>query len=242
MKKIAKTSELMWVLGVIFVSLGVAVCSKSNLGVSMIAAPQFVIYDALVPLWGGFSVGMVGYLFQGALLILMCVVLRRFDPRYLLSFGVAVVYGYMLNLFLFLLAGFSAEGIAARWITLIVGDIFTALGVAFFFRTYLPLQVFELFVAEIAAKFKLNVNKTKMVFDLTLLAFSIALALALFAGDGGLDIKALATSDFHSIGLGTLVTTLINSPLIALAGRLIDRVFDPTPCFPKLKTWIGRDR
>lgn len=99
-----------------------------------------------------------------------------------------------------------------RWTTLIVGDIFTALGVAFFFRTYMPLQVFELFVAEIAAKFKLNVNKTKMVFDLTLLAFSIALALALFAGDGGLDIKTLATSDFHSIGLGTLVTTLINSP------------------------------
>lgn len=242
MKKIAKTSELMWLLGVIFVSLGVAVCSKSNLGVSMIAAPQFVIYDAIAPLWDGFSVGMTGYLFQGLLLVIMCVVLRRFDPRFLLSFGVAVAYGYMLNLFLFLLGGFSADSIAARWITLIVGDIFTALGVAFFFRTYMPLQVFELFVAEIATKFKKKVNKTKMVFDLTLLAFSIALALVLFAGDGGLDLKALATSDFHSIGLGTLVTTFINSPLIALMGRLIDLVFDPTPLFPKLKTCIGRDR
>lgn len=242
MKKIAKTSELMWLLGVIFVSLGVAVCSKSNLGVSMIAAPQFVIYDAIAPLWDGFSVGMTGYLFQGLLLVIMCVALRRFDPRFLLSFGVAVAYGYMLNLFLFLLGGFSAETVVSRWITLIVGDIFTALGVAFFFRTYMPLQVFELFVAEIATKFKKNVNKTKMVFDLTLLAFSIVLALVLFADDGGLDLKALATSDFHSIGLGTLVTTLINSPLIALMGRLIDLVFDPTPLFPKLKTCIGRDR
>ena len=40
MRKINKTSELNWLLGVIFVALGVAICSKANLGVSMIAAPH----------------------------------------------------------------------------------------------------------------------------------------------------------------------------------------------------------
>lgn len=239
MKKLSKTSELMWLFGVIFVSLGVAVCSKSNLGLSMIAAPQFVIYDALAPLWSGFSVGMVGYLFQGVLLIVLCVTIRRFDVRYLLSFGVAVAYGYMLNFFLFLLGDFSADTVFVRWVTLIVGDIFTALGVACFFRTYMPLQVFELFVAELSSKYKLNINRTKLFFDLALLVFSIVLALILFADDGTLKLSSLATTDFHGIGLGTLVTTLINSPLIALCGRFLDKVFDPTPIFPKLKKYIG---
>ena len=65
MKKISKSSELLWLLGNIFVALGVSICSKANLGVSMIAAPAFVITDALKSLWNGFSVGMTEYIFQG---------------------------------------------------------------------------------------------------------------------------------------------------------------------------------
>ena len=64
MKKITKSSELLWFFGVVFVALGVAICSKADLGVSMIAAPAFVISEALLTLWDGFSVGVVEYLFQ----------------------------------------------------------------------------------------------------------------------------------------------------------------------------------
>ena len=39
MKKIQKSAELLWVFGIVFVALRVAICSKANLGVSMIAAP-----------------------------------------------------------------------------------------------------------------------------------------------------------------------------------------------------------
>jgi hypothetical protein len=35
-----KSSELLWLLGIVLVALGVAVCSKADLGVSMIAAPH----------------------------------------------------------------------------------------------------------------------------------------------------------------------------------------------------------
>ena len=43
MKKISRSSELLWLFGMIFVAFGVAICSKADLGVSMIAAPAFVI-------------------------------------------------------------------------------------------------------------------------------------------------------------------------------------------------------
>ena len=100
MKRIPKSNELMWLLGTIFVALGVCICSKADLGVSMIAAPPFIIYDAVKDLWSGFSVGMVEYQFEGVLLILLCVVVQRLNWRFLLAFLTAVIYGYVLDLWL----------------------------------------------------------------------------------------------------------------------------------------------
>lgn len=241
MKKISKSSELLWLLGIIFVALGVAICSKSNLGVSMVAAPAFVIYEAIAPLWNGFSVGMTEYIIQGLMLILLCILVRRFNWRYLLAFAVAIVYGYTLNLFLFILGGISFDAVWLRWVMLIVGDIFTAFGVACFFHTYMPLQVYELFVAELASHFKLNINKVKWSFDMTLLVISVILAFLLFGDAKTFDWSTIGYSSFHSIGLGTFVTTAINSPIIALMSKLIDKIFDPIPAFPKLEKILRRD-
>ena len=100
MIKVKKSSELLWLFGIIFVALGVAICSKANLGVSMVAAPAFVVFDAIESLWSGFSVGMTEYMIQGLMLILLCVIVKKFNWRYLIAFLVAVIYGYVLNLFL----------------------------------------------------------------------------------------------------------------------------------------------
>ena len=89
--KIKKSSELLWLLGIVFVALGVAICSKADLGVSMIAAPAFVLYEALAPLLSFLSVGMTEYVIQGVLLVGLCLVIRRFDWRFLLAFAVAVI-------------------------------------------------------------------------------------------------------------------------------------------------------
>ena len=241
MKKIKKSNELLWLLGIIFVAFGVSICSKANLGVSMIAAPAFVISEALMPVWSILNVGVTEYIFQGVLLILMCIIVRRFNWRYLLAFAVAVIYGYVLNLFLWIMGGVEFNTVALRWVMLIIGDIITAFGVACFFRTYMPLQVYELFVAELTERFKLKISKVKWIFDLTLLAISIILAVTLFGDFGEFDWSSIGYSSFHSIGLGTLVTTAINSPIIGLMGKLVDRFFDPSPRFQKLEQFLKRN-
>ncbi|MBR4419921.1 MAG: hypothetical protein IKT32_03495, partial [Clostridia bacterium] len=86
MKKIQKSSELLWAFGVIFIALGVAVCNKANLGVSMIAAPSFVIAEKLQQFFPFITVGVTEYLLQGVILIVLCVILRKFSPLFLLSF------------------------------------------------------------------------------------------------------------------------------------------------------------
>lgn len=235
MKKISKASELLWLLGIIFVALGVSICSKADLGVSMIAAPAFVVYEAAAPLWSGFSVGMMEYIIQGLLLIVLCLIVGRFDWRYLLAFAVAVIYGYTLNFFLWLLGDVSFDALWLRWLMLLVGDTVTAFGVACFFRTYMPLQVYELFVSELSKRFKLNINKVKWSFDISLLLISVILALSLFGDVRNFDFSRLSAASYHSIGLGTLVTTAINSPLIAAMGKLIESLFEPVPRFPEIE-------
>lgn len=238
--KIKRSSELLWVFGIIFVALGVAICSKADLGVSMIAAPAFVVYDAIASLWSGFSVGVTEYAIQGIMLILLCIIVKKFSWKYLLAFAVAVIYGYVLDMFLWLLGGVSLNSLWLRWVMLIIGDIVTAFGVACFFKTYMPLQVYELFVAEISHQFKIDIAKVKSYFDKSLLVISVFLALVLFGDLGEFDISKITSASFHSIGLGTLVTTIINSPIIAFMGKIIDKIFEPSPLFPRLNNLLGR--
>ena len=238
MKKINKTSELLWVFGIIFVAIGVAICNKADLGVSMIAAPAFVVSEAVSHIWSGFTVGVVEYALQGLLLIILCIVVRRFNWRYLLAFAVAMIYGYTLDLALWIMSPITLNDVWLRWVMLIIGDAVTAFGVACFFRTYMPLQVYELFVAEVARKFKFKLPRVKSVFDISLLVCSIAMTLIFFGDVTTFDWSTIGYASFHSIGLGTLITTAINSPFIALMGKLIDRIFAPTPMFPKMEKFL----
>ena len=241
MIKVKKSSELLWLFGIIFVALGVSICSKADLGVSMVAAPAFVVFDAIESLWSGFSVGMTEYMIQGLMLILLCVIVKKFNWRYLIAFLVAVIYGYVLNLFLYILSGVNFNEVWLRYVMLLVGDLVTAFGVACFFKTYMPLQVYELFVAEISRVFKIKINKVKSVFDTSLLFLSIILALTLFNDLLTFDWSTIYYQSFHYIGVGTIITTIINSPLINACSKLIDKIFEPTALFPKLENFLKRN-
>lgn len=241
MKKVSKANELMWLLGVIFVALGVAICSKADLGVSMIAAPAFIINEAVHSLWSGFSVGMIEYLVQGAMLIILCIVVQRLNWRYLLAFLVAIIYGYVLDLWLLIFKDVVFEEIYLQWIMLIVGDCITALGVACFFRTYLPLQVYELCVAEFADRYNFKVAKVKWAYDMLCLALSITLAFGIFRDAGSFDWSQIYKSSYHSLGLGTIITTIINAPIIAGWGYLLDKCFTYEALIPQIEKVLKRN-
>lgn len=230
----------MWAFGIIFVALGVAIAGKANLGVSMIAAPVFVLHEWISAYVSFLSLGTIEYIFQGIMLIIMCIIVKKFNWRYILAFAAAVIYGYTLDLFVFLLGSAPLTSLALRWVMLFLSDLSVAFGVACCFRTYMPLQVYELFVAEVAAKFNMIITKVKRYYDLTLLIVSILLALILFGDVAAFDRSKIASASFHNIGLGTIVTTFINAPLIALWTIILNKISGDAPLFPKLKKIIGR--
>lgn len=203
---------LYWVLGLILCALGVSLCTKGNLGLSMIGAVPYILHVWLRDTWRWFSQGVAEYVWEGAVLLIMCCIIRRFRLKYLLSFGTAVLSGFAIDGWLLVLGGNGAYAtLPARIIAFVAGMVITSLAIACFFRTRLPLQVYELAVTEIAARFSFNQNKIKLGFDIVMLALALTLSL-------------LLTHKLTGIGVGTVIITFLNAPLIAFFGKMLDRI------------------
>lgn len=221
MKKLQKMNEAAWLMGVLLCAFGVALATKANLGLSMIAAPPYIIHIFMENFLPWYSQGTSEYIWQGVLLIVMCIIVRRFKVKYLLTFACAIIFGLAVDGFLWLLGGGAAyETAAARIIAFVISEIITAIAIACYFRTDMPLPVYELVVSEIAKCYSLPINKVKQVNDIIMLVISVVFAFAL-------------NRSFQGIGVGTIIITLVNASLIALAGKIMDKYIDFSPRFPK---------
>lgn len=228
MKKLQKMNEAAWLFGVLLCAFGVALATKANLGLSMIAAPPYIIHIFMENFFPWYSQGTSEYIWQGVLLLAMCIIVRRFRVKYLLTFACAVIFGLAVDGFLWLLGGSAAYAtLAARIAAFALSEIITAVAIACYFRTDLPLPVYELVVSEIAKCYSLNMNKVKQVNDILMLVLSVVLAFAL-------------NRSFAGIGIGTIIITLVNASLIALAGKILDTYCDFSPRFPRVIAWLKK--
>ena len=227
MKKIGHMNEAAWLLGTLLCALGVCLCTKAGFGLSMIAAPPYIIHRKLVQFSPFFTQGVCEYLWQGVLLMVMCLGIRRFRWQYLLAFGTGILFGLTVDAWFLLLGG---NGVCAsmpwRIVLFALGEGITALAIAFFFRTKLPLAIYELIVTEISERYALPTPKVKMVNDVVMLVTSVVLALVLHRNLTG-------------IGIGTIIITAVNAALIGLFGKLLDKYFTFEPRFPRLVRLLG---
>lgn len=200
-----------WFMGLIFCDLGVSLCTKSDLGLSMIGASPYILHVYMRDRFAWFSQGTAEYVWEAIVLVVACIILRRFKLRYLLSFVTAVLAGFCIDGWLFVLGGNAPyETLAGRITAFVLGTVVCAFGIAFYFHTTMPMQVYELAVYEIADRYKLNRNKVKFVNDAVLLVVAIVLSF-------------LLTHKFTGIGIGTIIITIVNAPLIAFFDKLIFR-------------------
>lgn len=222
MKKFRRMNEAAWVFGMVFCALGVALCTKANFGLSMIAAPAYIIHVFARDYIDFYSQGMSEYIWQTFLLAALCFIVRKFKPKYLLTFVCAILFGFAVDGCLFLLGGGAPyESMVLRIAAFAFGTVITAVAIAFYFKTSLPLPVYELVVSEIAGTYKFDIGKVKHINDAVMLGVSLILAF-------------LLTDDFAGIGVGTVVITIVNAPLINFFRKLLDRFCDFSPRFPKI--------
>jgi len=215
MKKMTFYSELAYLLGLLLVAVGTAFMTLADFGLSMVAAPSYILHLGLSERFEFLSFGVCDYLAQTVILIIMMLVLRKFRITYFFSFVTAVLYGCILDLVLIPASLLSVGGMALRVVYFIAGLVIVPMGVALLFRTYLAPGVHELFVKEIVSHFKLDTGKTKTVYDCIFCLLSVALSFAFFG-----------LWQFRGVGIGTIVCALVNGAIIGAFAKLYDKLFD----------------
>lgn len=216
-KKLRIPRELTYVLGLLFLPLAVSVMTKANLGLSMIAAPTYIISEKVSFL----TYGQTEYIAQGIVLIVMCLVVGKFKWTYLTSYLTAVIYGTILDGFLWLLRGWEPEALWIRIAAFLAGMILTSLGVAMFMNTYLAPAAWDYFVRTVVEEKHLDLRKFKLGYDFFFLIVSVALTLLLF-------------HKFIGITWGTLIIAVCNGNLIAFFNNQMQKHCEFYDLLPKL--------
>ena len=210
--------EFAYCMGLLTMPFAIALSTKANLGLSMIAAPAYIISEKTEAL----SYGQAEYIVQTLVLILMCLIVKKFKLSYLFSFITSILYGTLLDVDLYLLRGLEPKTLWFRVILFLLGMIITSLSVAFFFRTYIPPCSYDFFVRDVVAEKHADMRKFKTGFDAAFLLLSLLLSLLLFHG-------------FVGVSIGTLVIVCVNGSLISAIDHFMEKHFEFYDRFPLRK-------
>ena len=215
MKKITAYSELVYIIGLMLTAIGNALVSHANFGMSMVVAPSYILHLKISQWLPFYSFGMSGYVFQGLLVILTAIIVKRFRLSYLFSFVTAVIFGIFLDLALIPVSLIPAESLLVRIVLMAAGLAIVPAGVSLLFNTYISPEAYELLVKEISRKFGFETGKTKLCYDISSLILSVILSLTLFG-----------TSGLVGIGIGTVISAFANGTLISAYLKFYRRLFD----------------
>ncbi len=212
-KKVFYT-ELAYVLGIVALALGTAFMERADFGMSMVVVPAYLLHLKISQLLPWFSFGMSEYVFQAVLIVVICLVMRRFKKGYLFSFVTAVIYGLTLDLCILLVGFIPNGGIALRVAFYVVGILACSFGVSLLFHAYISPEAYELFVKELAASLKKDTGRVKTVYDCCSCLVGILLSFAFFG-----------LWHFEGVKLGTILCALINGWLIGRFSKLMESAF-----------------
>lgn len=228
MKKRIFYTEISYVLGIITLALGASLFVKADYGVSVVVAPTYLLHLKLSETWSFVTFGVAEYIVQGFLLLLLTLIVRRFHWSYLFSFATALFYGFVLDRILSLFTLFSLPDPWMRIVCYIMGLLICAVGVSLCLHTYLSPEVYELFVKEFSAKYKRHLGVVKTVYDCSSFLVALILSISFF---GFFPLKG--------IGVGTLISALLNGRLIAWINRFLDEHFTFQSAFPTFEHYFA---
>lgn len=208
MKKIRLNKYTSYVLGLVFLSLGIVLAVKSNYGITVSTSPPYIISLKTQIV----SFGTFNYIIQGIVLILMIIILKEMKLLFFLSFVTSVFLGYSIDFFTYIFKDFIAVSHVIRVSCFVVSILIIGLGLVFFIKSKQPILPFDMFVKEVSAKYNIRIGKFKTCFDVCILFVSILLSFIFFG-------------ELKGIGIGTLVSAVTIGSTVDLFMKLFDKYF-----------------
>ena len=208
-------SEAAYAIGIIALALGTALMERADFGLSMVVAPAYLLHLKISQYIPAFSFGMAEYSLQAVLILILSLVLRKFKPVYLFSFVTAVIYGLTLDAAMMIVGILPQIGLTGRVIYFVTGMLLCSGGVSLIFHTYIPPEAYELFVKEISARLRVDINIVKTIYDCFSCLVAIILSFVFFG-----------FWNFEGIKFGTVICAFANGFLIGKCSKMTESVFE----------------
>lgn len=196
--------ELALLVVVIINSLGVVLMLHSGSGISAISSVPYAFSEVFPAL----SLGTWTYIFQGALVLTLMILRRKFVPSYLFSFVVGFAFSEMLNVHK-LWVDTLPTSIPERILYFMISYILLCIGIALSNRCGLPIIPTDLFPRELADITKVRYSRIKVSFDVICLAVTGLMTVVLL---GHLD----------GLGIGTIMAAFTMGKVIGWIGDWMD--------------------
>lgn len=199
MEKASKTEmvrrTVIFLVGLALNSLGVALVTKASLGTSPISSIPWIPY--VLSLNFSASLGMFTILFSLLLIALQLILLRKqFRPVQLLQIPVSLLFGYLIDGAMMLLALFSPNQYASQLGCLILGCVVLGVGVYLEVLADIVMLPGEAFVRAVTVCAKTEFGKTKIAFDVSMTVIAGVLSFVFAARLDG-------------VGVGTIIAAAV---------------------------------
>lgn len=214
-KKITFYTELAYFLGILALAIGTLLMDRGDFGMSMVVAPSYVVWLKLNEVWPWLTLGMTQYIFQAAMLLVMCLIMRRFRMTYLLAFASSVLFGLCLDGCALWMNLIPVGGLVGQHFNYVGGVLICSVGVSLLFHTYFTPEVYELVVIEAAEVLHKNANRVKMVYDITSTVVGVGLSFLFFG-----------LWHFEGVKLGTVLCALVNGFIIGQCTKVFEHFFE----------------
>ena len=205
MEKKHISGEAALLFAILIDSMGVALMTKANFGISSITSVPYAVHEMLPVL----SLGTWTYIFQTLLVASLMVMTRRFNTNYLFAFVMGVFFGKMLDVHM-LWIQYLPEGLGWRIFYLAVSFCILAVGICLSNNSGLPIVPTDTFPRDLSHILGKPYPQIKTTFDLICLATTAAIS---FFG-----LHRLA-----GIGIGTVLCACFTGKAIGQVQRFLDR-------------------
>ena len=222
------TRYLASTIGLLLVALGIALSIKSNLGTSPLSCPAYIL-----SMWGSLSVGGFTIVVNVCLIAVQLAVLRsRFKLKYLMQIPASVVFGYLIDFWIWALQALQPVTLAARLLCLVACCLVTAVGVSLEVSSQGWMLSAEMTVYAFTKVIGKPFGTLKIWMDCIYVAISVFACLILFRnpfGSGdftGIADVLLSRTPGVVIGAGTLLCAVLPGFLMRFTDPLADSVLE----------------
>ena len=198
---------ILFLIGLFINSLGVSLVTKASLGTSPISSIPYVLSLNFPLTLGNFTI-----IFSILLIVLQIIILRKnFKLENILQIPVSIMFGYFIDLTMYLFAWVNPQNYLIKLITLLIGCIVLGFGVYIEVVADVVMLPGESFVRAIVQTWNTNFGTTKIIFDSSMTIIAGIMSFVFFA-------------KLNGVREGTVIAALLVGYIARLFGKYLEFV------------------